>query len=104
MPASLTPASASGDVITPGGTAGEVKGMSGGRRTRGASVKALKKMLKKAGLKSTGRKAALTRRAKKAHLKIRGGVTGTVIADGEKLDTPVGGRRRSRRSRGFKLF
>jgi len=50
----------------------------GGRR-RGASVKTLKKMLKKAGLKTTGKKAALTRRAKKAHLKMRGG--------GEKEDT-----------------
>ena len=48
-------------------------GMEGGRR-RGASVKTLKRMLKKAGLKTTGRKAALTRRAKKAHLKMRGGV------------------------------
>jgi hypothetical protein len=38
----------------------------------GASVKTLKRMLKKAGLKTTGRKAALTRRAKKAHL-LRGG-------------------------------
>jgi hypothetical protein len=37
------------------------------------SVKILKRVLKKAGLKTTGRKAALTRRAKKAHLKIRGG-------------------------------
>lgn len=46
--------------------------MVGGRR-RGASVKTLKKLLKKAGLKTTGRKAALTRRAKKAHLKMRGG-------------------------------
>jgi hypothetical protein len=45
----------------------------GGRRHKkskkhGASVKTLKKVLKKAGLKTTGRKAALTRRAKKAHL------------------------------------
>ena len=39
---------------------------------RGTSVKTLKKLLKKAGLKTTGRKAALTRRAKKAHLKIGG--------------------------------
>ncbi len=38
------------------------------------SVKTLKRILKKAGLKTTGRKAALTRRAKKAHLKLRGGV------------------------------
>jgi hypothetical protein len=81
--------------------------MSGGRRTRGATTKALKKMLKKAGLKTTGKKAALTRRAKKAHLKIRGGENGTVTMKGEKLEgTPAmaGGRRRSRRSRGFKLF
>jgi hypothetical protein len=35
-------------------------------------VKTLKKMLKKAGLKTTGRKAALTRRAKKAKL-MKGG-------------------------------
>ena len=39
---------------------------------RGTSVKTLKRMLKKAGLKTTGRKAALTRRAKKAHL-LKGG-------------------------------
>ena len=44
----------------------------GGRR--GVSVKTLKRALKKAGLKTTGRKAALTRRAKKAHLKLHGGV------------------------------
>ena len=36
-------------------------------------VKTLKKMLKKAGLKTTGRKAALTRRAKKAKLMKKGG-------------------------------
>ena len=45
--------------------------MKGGRR--GASVKTLKRMLKKAGLKTSGRKATLTRRAKKAHLKVAGG-------------------------------
>ena len=85
--------------------------MMGGRRVRGATAKALKKMLKKAGLKTTGRKAALTRRAKKAHLKIRGGEAGEVIegpmdqAGGATL-TPasVGGRRRKSRSRGYKLF
>jgi len=104
----LTPAPSGSDVITPGGETGEVKGMSGGRRTRGASVKALKKMLKKAGLKTSGKKAALTRRAKKAHLKIKGGENGAVMKDGEKLEeTPaaMGGKRRgSSRSRGFKLF
>ena len=46
--------------------------LAGGRR-RGMSVKTLKRALKKAGLKTSGRKAALTRRAKKAHL-LRGGV------------------------------
>ncbi len=36
------------------------------------SVKALKRALKSKGLKTTGKKAALTRRAKKAHL-LKGG-------------------------------
>lgn len=103
------------EVIPPtdGVEAGETKLM-GGRRVRGATAKQLKKMLKKAGLKTTGRKAALTRRAKKAHLKIRGGAGGEVVegpmaqAGGAAL-TPAtvgqeGGRRRSRRSRGYKLF
>ena len=94
----LTPAPLGGDLITPGGAAGETK-QGGGRRSRGASVKQMKRMLKKAGLKTTGRKAALTRRAKKAHLKLRGGM---VLGGGEE---EVGGRRRrSRKSRGFKLF
>ena len=94
--------------------AGEEKTM-GGRKVRGATAKDLKKMLKKAGLKTTGRKAALTRRAKKAHLKIRGGAGGEVVEGpmatkgGAALSphpTPGqdGGRRRSRRSRGYKLF
>jgi hypothetical protein len=75
-------------------------GMDGGRRHRGASVKTLKRMLKKAGLKTTGRKAALTRRAKKAHLKMHGGVDGEV-KENEGV-APMGGRRRrgSRRMRG----
>ena len=46
--------------------------LAGGRR-HGVSVKTLKRVLKKAGLKTTGRKAALTRRAKKAHLVLKGG-------------------------------
>ena len=90
-------------------------GMEGGRRRRsGVSVKTLKKILKKNGLKTTGRKAALTRRAKKAHLKIRGGAGGEVIkgtaamAGGAAL-TPhpvgqAGGRKKKSRSRGYKLF
>lgn len=100
MPA-LTP-----DVV-PGVPAGEVE-MKGGRRTRGATAKALKKMLKKAGLKTTGRKAALTRRAKKAHLKIVGGEHGDVMMSDKPVEEeskPVmGGRRRSRKSKGYKLF
>ncbi len=68
------------------------EGSQGGGRRRGASVKTLKKMLKKAGLKSSGKKSTLTRRAKKAHLKMRGG-------EGEDkemvpLDSQGGGRRR----------
>jgi hypothetical protein len=48
--------------------------MEGGRRRKaGATVKTLKRVLKKAGLKVSGKKAALTRRAKKAHLKLKGG-------------------------------
>ncbi len=75
--------------------------IAGGRR-RGASVKTLKRALKKAGLKTTGRKAALTRRAKKAHLKLRGGNANSeqetatpVVAEGSN----EGGRRRRHRSR-----
>lgn len=45
--------------------------LTGGKR-HGATVKTLKRVLKKAGLKTTGRKAALTRRAKKAHLMVGG--------------------------------
>lgn len=109
-----------GPNVEPGMDVGD-KGMSGGRRVRGATAKDLKKMLKKAGLKTSGKKAALTRRAKKAHLKIRGG---TVIGgDDEPVEPPSmgggaglqpsplggmeGGRRRgkrSRKSRGYKLF
>lgn len=49
----------------------------GGGRRHGVSVKTLKKMLKKAGLKQTGKKATLTRRAKKARL-MGGTVTGAL--------------------------
>lgn len=66
--------------------------MTGGRR--GASVKTLKKLLKKAGLKTSGKKAALTRRVKKAHLKMRGGED--CGGDGQPV-CPEGGRRRRHR-------
>lgn len=70
MPANAP--STMGGAIVPMPLGGDVS-QDGGRRRRGASVKTLKKLLKKAGLKTTGKKAALTRRAKKAHLKLRGG-------------------------------
>ena len=89
-------------------------GMEGGRRKSGASVKTLKKVLKKAGLKTSGRKAALTRRAKKAHL-MRGGEVKPAEEVAEVVEEKVveespaaamGGRRRSRKSRGgnYKLY
>jgi hypothetical protein len=77
--------------------------MKGGKRS--ASVKQLKRMLKSAGLKTTGRKAALTRRAKKAHLKLvkKGGnlesEAGKVIAGGNVPPSMPGGRRSRRRGK-----
>ena len=58
----------------------------GGRRTRkskGPSVKAIKRTLKKAGLKVSGKKSTLVKRAKKAHL--MGGAEG----EGEELNEEV---------------
>jgi hypothetical protein len=49
----------------------------GGRR--GLKAKTLRRMLKKAGLKVSGKKSTLTKRAKKAHL-VRGGGTPSVSA------------------------
>jgi hypothetical protein len=68
-------------------------------------------MLKKAGLKTSGKKAALTRRAKKAHLTMAGGATEPEGGCGEGMmwdqtadggegkcvPTPVMGGRRRRR-------
>ena len=71
----------------------------GGRR-RGVPVKTLKKVLKAAGLKTTGKKAALTRRAKKAHLKMRGGEDEEeegYVAPGNPFEGGRGRRRRSRK-------
>ena len=104
------------EIVPTGGEldAGETK-MEGGRRVRGATAKDLKKMLKAAGLKTTGRKAALTRRAKKAHLKIRGGAGGEVLKGSATMKGgaalsphPVGGmeggRKKKSRSRGYGLY
>ena len=44
----------------------------GGRRRRGMSMKTMKRMLKKNGMKVSGKKSTLTKRMKKAHL-MRGG-------------------------------
>lgn len=92
-------------VVDPSVPTGETV-MKGGRRTRGATVKQMKRMLKKAGLKTTGKKASLTKRAKKAHLKLRGGeVIEGSPEEGKEVKAEEGGRRRrSRKSRGFKLF
>ena len=84
-------------------------GMEGGRRRRsGVSVKTLKKVLKKAGLKVSGKKATLTRRAKKARL-MRGGETKPVaeveeVAEKEEAAAMGGRRRRSKKSKGFRLY
>jgi hypothetical protein len=68
-------------VLTPA----EYGGQMGGKR-RGVPVKTLKKILKKAGLKTTGKKAALTRRAKQAKLVKKGGNVDPVAAEEMKVD------------------
>jgi len=104
--------------VAPGMSPDEEKSMGGRKTRRGATAKQLKRMLKAAGLKTSGKKAALTKRAKKAHLKLvkKGGAdpestSGTVESAGEpvkggmslspaSVGGPVGGRRRSRRRTG----
>lgn len=92
--------------------------MKGGAKRRGVPVKTLKKLLKKAGLKTSGKKAALTRRAKKARLMkggedpelvpgadMKAGMMGEAIKEDDAVTgVATGARRRSRKSRGFKLF
>ena len=58
-----------GNVITPGSCAAPATG----GRHRGVKAKTLRRMLKKAGLKTSGKKSTLTKRCKKAHL-MRGGL------------------------------
>jgi hypothetical protein len=101
-------------MLSPLPISGVSDSMKGGAKRRGVPVKTLKKLLKKAGLKTSGKKAALTRRAKKARL-MKGGeshdlVPGAAakaeeikeeIKEEDKVD--MGGRKR-RKSRGFKLF
>jgi hypothetical protein len=81
----------------------------GGRRHKGGvSVKTLKKVLKKAGLKVSGKKATLTRRAKKARL-MGGAEKEEEMKEEMKVEMPMetgmeGARRRRSRSRGFRLY
>lgn len=105
-------------MLSPLPLSGEITdSMKGGAKRRGVPVKTLKKLLKKAGLKTSGKKAALTRRAKKARL-MKGGANGESVvvpgaaAKAEELKEEIkeedkaadmGGRKR-RKSRGFKLF
>jgi hypothetical protein len=75
-------------------------GQDGGRKRRGTrrhgmSVKALKRALKSKGLKTTGKKAALTKRAKKAHL-LRGGACAKEGEVGYDPSCKDGGRGRRR--------
>jgi hypothetical protein len=56
----------------------EAEGSVGGRRG-GIKAKTLRRMLKKAGLKTSGKKATLTKRCKKAHL-MRGGHYGSIAS------------------------
>ena len=73
------PLSGGGDSYPSGGpgVVGESYMLASGGRRGGIKAKTLKKMLKKAGLKVSGKKSTLKARAKSAHL-IRGGMNYTV--------------------------
>ena len=83
------------------------EGQMGGKR-RGVPVKTLKKILKKAGLKTTGKKAALTRRAKQAKLVKKGGESpsGVVVNTSGNNDNNIDptGTEGGRKRRGKKYF
>ena len=69
---------------------GSDENMKGGAKRRGVPVKTLKKLLKKAGLKTSGKKATLTRRAKKARL-MKGGEDSEESCNQVEMDfDPVG--------------
>lgn len=82
-------------------------GSQAGGKRHGVSVKKLKRVLKKAGLKTTGKKSTLTRRVKKAHLKLKGGAEDVAPEVKEEVkdaaeevkEESTGGRRRSRRGK-----
>lgn len=101
-------------MLSPLPLSGVSDSMKGGAKRRGVPVKTLKKLLKKAGLKTTGKKAALTRRAKKARL-MKGGEEPELADDAAKKaeaisdaideeDKAAEGGRKRRKSRGLKLF
>ena len=109
-------------MLSPLPVSGGDDSMKGGAKRRGVPVKTLKKLLKKAGLKTSGKKATLTRRAKKARL-MKGGdpltgeppvvvpnadekakVINNAITTGGGDEEEIVGARRRRKSRGFKLF
>jgi hypothetical protein len=103
----MSSAAASDTSSAPASVTGTV---TGGRRRSGTSVKTLKRVLKKAGLKVSGKKATLTRRAKKAHL-MRGGEVKPVaevkpIVEKKEEEVIEGGKRRrgSKKSKGFRLY
>ena len=86
-----------GGELVPAGSAGAYPApMAGGRR--GIKAKTLKKLLKKAGLKTSGKKSTLRARAKKAHL-VRGGAVGLSVVTGAETAATVGGRRRRKSSK-----
>jgi len=69
----------------------------GKRQMTGLKAKTLRRMLKKAGLKVSGKKATLRARAKKARL-VRGGAGGLGAVSGAEQAAPATGGRRRRRS------
>ena len=96
-------------MLSPLPISGGEESMKGGAKRRGVPVKTLKKLLKKAGLKTSGKKATLTRRAKKARL-MKGGFEEMKSSADMALDEPLvtedekpvetTGKGRKRRSRG----
>lgn len=83
------------------------KPLAAGRRHHGVTAKALKRALKKAGLKTSGTKRSLTLRAKKAHVMAGGGSGAVGVLSPQSVSAgPMDGgrRRRSRRSRKYFPF
>jgi hypothetical protein len=76
----------------------------GKRQMTGLKAKTLRRILKKAGLKTSGKKKTLRARAKKAHL-VRGGAVGLGAVQNASVAAPTtGGRHRSRRRGLFRKF